>query len=266
MDPDFEGPDYCSEEGGEERDGEDGGADDEEYDEDGEAYGYDEEYEGEYDQEYDEVDEEDEGPDMINGLTIPEMETVLQQASDGTISAEERVEAAMLMLGMAGGELLLLLPFHSPFLTPGTRPQASPGSFSINPRLCVSAQNAPDPASVSAVCIGSGMAIHDRVYETGHIRFLTSSPRFPCCTPPRSPRNLLNQASAGHPPADNKHDMDEDLHFRQSQCILGPAPPTTSTGGVTSELSDVHGPGTILSKSMTHAIVIWPRPRPALPS
>ena len=52
--------------------------------------------------------EEDDEPDTINGPTFPEMETVIQRASDGTISAEERAEAAMLMLGMAGGELFLL--------------------------------------------------------------------------------------------------------------------------------------------------------------
>jgi len=60
-----------------------------------------EEYEEDYDDE--EYDEEDDEPDTINGLTYPEMETVIQRASDGTISAEERAEAAMLMLGMAGG-------------------------------------------------------------------------------------------------------------------------------------------------------------------
>ena len=52
--------------------------------------------------------EEDDEPDTTNGLTFSEMETVIQRVSDGTISAEERAEAAMLMLGMAGGELFLL--------------------------------------------------------------------------------------------------------------------------------------------------------------
>lgn len=52
--------------------------------------------------------EEDEDPDTINGLTFPEMRTVLQRVSDGAISGEERAEAAMLMLGMAGGEASLL--------------------------------------------------------------------------------------------------------------------------------------------------------------
>jgi hypothetical protein len=49
-------------------------------------------------------DEEDDEPDTINGLTFPEMRVVLQRVSDGTISDNERAEAAMLMLGMAGGE------------------------------------------------------------------------------------------------------------------------------------------------------------------
>jgi hypothetical protein len=59
--------------------------------------------------------EEDDEPDTINGLTVPEMRTVLQQVSDGTISDHERAEAAMLMLGMAGGELIA--PYHSTFLS-----------------------------------------------------------------------------------------------------------------------------------------------------
>ena len=49
--------------------------------------------------------EGDEEPDTINGLTFPEMKTVLQRVSDGTISDRERADAAMLMLGMAAGEL-----------------------------------------------------------------------------------------------------------------------------------------------------------------
>ena len=57
----------------------------------------------------DEEDEdEDEDEDMINGLTFSEMRTVQRRVSDGTISSEERAEAAMLMLGMAGGELFSL--------------------------------------------------------------------------------------------------------------------------------------------------------------
>ena len=76
-----------------------------------------EEYEEEYDEE---DDEESDEPDTINGLTFPEMEIVIQRASDGTISAKERAEAAMLMLGMAGGERLLLS--ISSLLTPSTRP------------------------------------------------------------------------------------------------------------------------------------------------
>jgi len=85
-DTDLERSDHCSEEG----DGDDEEGDKEDYDED---------------DEYD--DEEDEDPDMINGLTFPEMEIVIQRASDGTISAAERTEAALLMLGMAGGEISL---------------------------------------------------------------------------------------------------------------------------------------------------------------
>jgi len=50
-------------------------------------------------------EDEDEDEDTINGLTFPEMRTVMQRVSDGTISGEERAEAAMLMLGMAGGSL-----------------------------------------------------------------------------------------------------------------------------------------------------------------
>lgn len=51
--------------------------------------------------------EEDDEPDTINGLTFPEMKTVLQRVSDGTISDRERAEAAMLMLGMAGCEFFV---------------------------------------------------------------------------------------------------------------------------------------------------------------
>jgi len=87
------------------------------YSEGDDEEGY-EEYEEEYDQEYDEEDDE---PDMINGLTFPEMETVIQRASDGTISAEERAEAAMLMLGMAGGERPLFSISSLSFLTLSTR-------------------------------------------------------------------------------------------------------------------------------------------------
>jgi hypothetical protein len=57
------------------------------------------------DDDSEEDSEEDDDPNTINGLTPSEMETVLQRVSDGTISADERTEAAMLMLGMAGGEL-----------------------------------------------------------------------------------------------------------------------------------------------------------------
>lgn len=44
--------------------------------------------------------------DTINGVTFPEMGTVLQRVSDGTISDRERAEAAMLMLGA------LVAPYH----------------------------------------------------------------------------------------------------------------------------------------------------------
>jgi len=95
----------------------------------------------EYEEEYDEEDEE---PNMINGLTFPEMETVLQRVSDGNISADERADAAMLMLGMAGG---LSLSISSLSLSDSsTRPQTSAGSFSIDPGLHVSGEGAPDPA------------------------------------------------------------------------------------------------------------------------
>jgi len=74
-------------------------------------------------EEYDDQDQDqDDGPDTINGLTFPEMETVIQRASDGSISAEERTEAAMLMLGMAGGEFCYSLSLHSSSLIPGNRP------------------------------------------------------------------------------------------------------------------------------------------------
>jgi len=53
------------------------------------------------------LDEDDE-PDTINGLTFSEMEIVLQRVSDGKISDRERADAAMLMLGMAGGQRSLL--------------------------------------------------------------------------------------------------------------------------------------------------------------
>jgi len=58
--------------------------------------------------------EEDDEPDTINGLTFSEMETVLQRVSDGELSPEERAEAAMLMLGMAGGEFLSLFTPETP--------------------------------------------------------------------------------------------------------------------------------------------------------
>ena len=48
--------------------------------------------------------EDEDESDTINGLTFPEMEAVMQRVSDGSISDQERVEAAMVMLGMAGGK------------------------------------------------------------------------------------------------------------------------------------------------------------------
>lgn len=56
---------------------------------------------------------EGDGPDTVNGLTFPEMEIVLNRVSDGRISGEERAEAAMLMLGMAGGKFSF--PSTTPF-------------------------------------------------------------------------------------------------------------------------------------------------------
>ena len=58
-----------------------------------------------YFEEFDDHSEGD-GPDTVNGLTFPEMEIVLNRVSDGRISDRERAEAAMLMLGMAGGKFL----------------------------------------------------------------------------------------------------------------------------------------------------------------
>ena len=79
------------------------------------------EYGFEGDEEDDEDDDsEDDEPDSINGLTLPEMRAVLQRVSDGTISDSERAEAAMLMLGMAGGGFCYCAPFLF-FLIPGTR-------------------------------------------------------------------------------------------------------------------------------------------------
>jgi hypothetical protein len=77
--------------------------------------------------------EEDDDPDTINGLTFSEMETVLQRVSDGTISAEARAEAAMLMLGMAGGELPTLCCL-SRFLMPSARPWTFTTALSANRR------------------------------------------------------------------------------------------------------------------------------------
>ena len=76
---------------------------------------------------------EDNEPDTINGLTMSEMRTVLQRVSDGTISDSERGEAAMLMLGMAGGEPLLICTTLL-FLIPRARPSTSHGALSVNHR------------------------------------------------------------------------------------------------------------------------------------
>ena len=57
-----------------------------------------------YDDDDDYDDEDEDESDTINGLTFPEMEAVMQRVSDGSISDQERAEAAMVMLGMAGGK------------------------------------------------------------------------------------------------------------------------------------------------------------------
>ena len=85
---------------------------------------------------YYEDDELVDDNDTINGLTFPEMSTVLQRVSDGTISDSERGEAAMLMLGMAGGKPLLI-HFILLFLIPGARSSTSSGAFSVNHRFSV---------------------------------------------------------------------------------------------------------------------------------
>ena len=68
---------------------------------------------------------EDDESDTINGLTFSQMETVLQRVSDGAIPDQERVEAAMLMLGM-GGELSLFCAALLPFLRRALGPQGLP--------------------------------------------------------------------------------------------------------------------------------------------
>ena len=77
--------------------------------------------------------EEDNELDTINGLTFFEMRTVLQRVSGSTISDSERGEAAMLMLGMAGGEPLLIRVTLL-FLIPGARSSTPPGALSVNHR------------------------------------------------------------------------------------------------------------------------------------
>ncbi len=85
---------------------------------------------------YYEDDDLVENDDTINGLTFPEMRTVLQRVSDGTISDSQRGEAAMLMLGMAGGKLLLICSILL-FLIPDARASTSPGALSVNHRFCI---------------------------------------------------------------------------------------------------------------------------------
>lgn len=75
--------------------------------------------------------EEDNEPDTINGLTFSEMRTILQRVSGSTMSDSERGEAAMLMLGMAGGEPLLICTTLL-FLISGARPSTPPGALSID--------------------------------------------------------------------------------------------------------------------------------------
>ena len=57
-----------------------------------------------YDDDDDSDDEDKDESDTINRLTFPEMEAVMQRVSDCSISDQERAEAAMVMLGMAGGK------------------------------------------------------------------------------------------------------------------------------------------------------------------
>jgi hypothetical protein len=75
-----------------------------------------------------------EDDDTINGLTLSEMRTVLQRLSDGTISDSQRGEAAMLMLGMAGGKLMSIRSILL-FLIPDARSSTSPGALSVNYRF-----------------------------------------------------------------------------------------------------------------------------------
>ena len=86
-----------------------------------------------FDDDFFEEDDEDDEPDTINGLTLSEMETVLQRVSDSTISAKERAEAAMLMLGMAGGEFSsLFTTLYSLCLMPSARSPTSASDLPIN--------------------------------------------------------------------------------------------------------------------------------------
>ncbi|CAA7259447.1 unnamed protein product [Cyclocybe aegerita] len=54
----------------------------------------------------DSSEKSDEDDELINGLTTTKMRTVIQQTGDGSLSGSERVNAAMLMFGMAGREAL----------------------------------------------------------------------------------------------------------------------------------------------------------------
>jgi len=83
---------------------------------------------------YNEDDDLVEDDDTINGLTFPEMKTVLQRVSDGTTSDSERAAAAMLMFGMTGGKLLLIRSILL-FLIPGAVLTTSPGALSIKHRF-----------------------------------------------------------------------------------------------------------------------------------
>jgi len=60
----------------------------------------------------------DDDLEKINGLSFSKMETLLQQVSDGKISCRAWADAAMMMLGMAGGKLSLLFITFCPFIMP----------------------------------------------------------------------------------------------------------------------------------------------------
>ena len=89
---------------------------------------------------YYEDDDLVEDDDTINGLTIPEMKAVLQRVSDGTISDSQRGEAAMLMLGMAGGKLLLIRSILLFLIPDAARSSTSPGALSVNHRFRIATE------------------------------------------------------------------------------------------------------------------------------